>query len=217
MTDPDRLLDAALNHAVFDGWSAATLEAARTDLGMSAAEAKALFPRGAVDLALAYHRRGDAAMVEALQAEDLSAMRFRDRIAHAVRLRLELADKELVRRGMSLFALPQYAADGSKALWGTAGLIWETLGDSSKDINWYTKRASLSAVYSATVLYWLGDDSEGGQATWDFLDRRIDNVMSFEKMKAKVKQNPAVDAFMKGPGRVLDVIRAPGERRGRKK
>lgn len=213
MTDHDRLLDAALVHAVFDGWSERTLAAARADCGMTEAEARAIFPRGAIDMALAYHTRGDLGMVTALEAEDLSAMRFRDRIAHAVRLRLELADKELVRRGLSLFALPQYAADGAKALWNTADLIWTTLGDTSRDINWYTKRASLSAVYSSTVLYWLGDMSEGNAATWAFLDRRIDNVMQFEKAKARLRDTRLAEAFRRGPGRILETIRAPGEGR----
>lgn len=213
MTSKDDLIDAALNHALFDGWSDATIEAARKDVGMSAEEANALFPRGPVDLALAYHRRGDAQMVEALKAEDLSAMRFRDRIALGVQLRLELADKELVRRGMSLFALPQHAPDGARALWETADHIWTTLGDTSRDLNWYTKRASLSAVYSATALYWLGDESPGNEATWAFLNRRIENVMQYEQVKAKVRKTPLYEAFMKGPGRVLDTIRAPGEPR----
>ncbi|MEJ1992358.1 MAG: COQ9 family protein [Maritimibacter sp.] len=213
MTRTDDLLDAALNHALFDGWSAATLEAARVDLGISAAAAQMIFPRGAVDMALAYHKRGDRMMVEVLKTEDLSAMRFRDRIAYAVRLRLELADKELVRRGMALFALPQHAAEGSRALWGTADAVWTALGDTSRDVNWYTKRATLSAVHSSTVLYWLGDESEDNQATWEFLDRRIGNVMQFEKLKAQAKANPLVDRFMKGPGRALDIIRAPGGRR----
>lgn len=213
MTDQDRLLDAALTHAVFDGWSDRTLAAARAECGMTEAEAKAIFPRGAVDMALAYHRRGDLRMVTLLEAEDLSSMRFRDRIGHAVRLRLDLADKDLVRRGLSLFALPQYAADGSKALWNTADLIWTALGDTSRDINWYTKRASLSAVYSSTVLYWLGDTSDGNAATWAFLDRRIDNVMQFEKAKAKLRDTKLAEAFRQGPGRILETIRAPGEGR----
>ncbi len=213
MTDQDRLLDAALTHAVFDGWSDRTLAAARAECGMTEAEAKAIFPRGAVDMALAYHRRGDLRMVTLLEAEDLSTMRFRDRIGHAVRLRLELADKDLVRRGLSLLALPHYAGDGARALWNTADLIWTTLGDTSRDINWYTKRASLSAVYSSTVLFWLGDTSEGNAATWAFLDRRIDNVMQFEKAKAKFRDSKLADAFLKGPGRILETIRAPGEGR----
>jgi ubiquinone biosynthesis protein COQ9 len=209
MTRKDELLDAAMAHALFDGWSQKTIDAARADLDMTETEAKALFPRGPVDLALAYHQRGDMQMIELLRAEDISGMKFRDKITHAVRLRLEVSDKELVRRGMSLFALPQHAATGSRALWQTADQIWTALGDTSRDINWYTKRASLSAVYSSTTLYWLGDETPENAATWAFLDRRIENVMQFERAKAKAKENPLVDAFMKGPGKLLDLVQAP--------
>ena len=213
MSKKDDFLDAAMNHALFDGWSQATIDAARADLGLSAQAVKLMFPKGPPDLALAYHRRLDAQMVAALRAADLGEMRFRDRITHAVRLRLEIADKELVRRGMSLFALPQHAATGARALWETADEIWTVLGDTSRDINWYTKRSSLSAVFSATALYWLGDESEGNARSWEFLDRRIENVMQFEKWKAQVKKNPVVEAAMSGPGRVLDMVRAPGTAR----
>ncbi len=96
MSTRDEFLDAAMTHALFDGWGPATIEAARADLGLEADVVRRMFPRGAPDLALAYHKRLDAQMVEALRGEDLGAMRFRDRIAHAVRLRLELADRELV-------------------------------------------------------------------------------------------------------------------------
>jgi len=137
-------------------------------------------------------------------------MRYSARVAHAIRLRLELADKEAVRRGTTLFALPQNAGDGAKAILGTADRIWEALGDTSRDVNWYTKRMTLSAVYSSVVLFWLGDTSEDQHATWEFLDRRIDNVMQFEKTKAQLRENPLVKSFMAGPGRILDRITAPG-------
>lgn len=208
----DILLDAALMHVPFDGWSDAALAAALDDTGLDTTAAKAVFPRGAVDMALAYHARGDAQMLAALQAADLGDMRFRDRVAYAVRLRLEVVeDKELVRRGMTLFALPPYAADGARALWQTADHIWQALGDTSQDVNWYTKRATLSAVYSATVLYWLGDTSDGDAATWAFLDRRIDNVMQIETLKAKARTNPAVSRLLQGPLGLLGRIRAPGQ------
>ena len=205
----DRLLDAALAHVPFDGWSDRSLRAAATDAAIDPALARALFPRGGVDLALAYHARGDAAMVAALAAADLSAMRFRDRIAFAIRTRLELAVRELVRRGTTLFSLPQHAADGARAIWTTADRIWTALGDSSQDLNWYTKRATLSAVYGATVLYWLGDDSSDHQATWDFLDRRIEGVMQFEKLKANLKENPLGKGLFSGPFKVMQGIKAP--------
>ena len=95
-----------------------------------------------------------------------------------------------------MLALPHHAAEGARAIWGTADAIWTALGDRSTDINWYTKRVSLSAVYGATVLYWMGDDSEGHQATWDFLDRRIETVMSFEKTKAALRENPLAKALI---------------------
>ena len=203
----EAILDAAMAHVPFDGWSEATLRAAAADSGVAPGLARALFPRGGVDLALAYHARGDRQMVAALAAEDLGALRFRDRVARAVRLRLEAADRELVRRGTTLFALPQNAAAGAKALWQTADSIWRALGDTSEDFNWYSKRASLSAVYGATVLFWLGDDSTDHQATWDFLDRRIENVMQFEKTKAAMADNPLAKGLMAGPLKILERIR----------
>ncbi len=193
----------------FDGWSDATLRAAAADAGVAPALARSLYPRGGVDLALAYHARGDRAMVRRLAETDLAALRFRDRVALAVRLRLEDADRELVRRGSTLFALPQHAADGARAVWGTADAIWTALGDTSEDVNWYTKRASLSAVYGATVLYWLGDDSPDHQATRDFLDRRIEGIMQFEKAKAAIAANPLGKALISGPLKLMERIRAP--------
>ena len=211
MTDPkNRLVEAAVMHVAFDGWSDDTLKLAASDCGIALAEAQALFPRGGVDLALAYHHAGDNQMVAQMAETDLSVMRYSARVAHAIRLRLELADKEAIRRGTTLFALPQNAGDGAKAIWGTADRIWEALGDTSRDVNWYTKRMTLSAVYSSVVLFWLGDTSEDQHATWEFLDRRIDNVMQFEKTKAQLRENPLVKSFMAGPGRILDRITAPG-------
>ncbi len=205
-----RILDAALMHVPFDGWSDTALRAAAADCGIDHATARALFPRGGVDLALAFHQRGDAQMAARLAATDLSALRFRDRVGFAVRARIEAAeDRELVRRGSTLFALPPYAADGARAIWGTADLIWTTLGDSAEDYNWYTKRLTLSGVYSSTVLFWLGDDSAGAQETWNFLDRRIDGVMQFEEVKRAVERNPLGRVLTAGPRAVLSCIRAP--------
>lgn len=206
----EAVLDAALSHVPFDGWSETTLRAAITDSGVAEGLARALFPRGGIDLAVAFHKDGDRQMAEILANTDLSQMRFRDRVAFAIRTRLDLvADRELVRRGTTLFALPQHAAEGARMIWGTADAIWLALGDTSRDLNWYSKRATLSAVYGSVVLYWLGDDSPGHQATWDFLDRRIDDVMQIESLKAKLRENPLGKALLAGPGRVMEKWRAP--------
>lgn len=206
----DDILDAALMHVPFDGWSETTLRAAVSELGVEPAVARQCFPRGAVDLALAFHSRGDRAMEKALAEAELGELRYRDRVARAVRLRLEaVEDKEAVRRGTALFALPVYAADGVKALWGTADAIWTALGDTSEDLNWYTKRATLSGVYGSTVLFWLGDDSPNHEATWAFLDRRIDGVMQIEKAKAQMRKNPVIGPLAQISDQVFSRVSAP--------
>jgi len=207
----DRILDAALLHVPFDGWTQTSFDAAVGDTGIDGGIARSLFPRGPLDLALAFHARGDAVMVARLQAAGIGQMRVRDRIATAVRYRLEAAeDREAVRRGATLFALPQNAADGARAIWQTSDLIWTTLGDPSQDFNWYSKRAILAGVYSSTLLYWLGDTSPGQEATWAFLDRRIDDVMAFEKAKTAIDRNPVFRAATAGPRWLLGQLRAPG-------
>jgi ubiquinone biosynthesis protein COQ9 len=193
----DTLLDAALVHVAFEGWSAAAFSAAAEDLGLSESEARVLAPRGAVDLAVAYHRRGDRSMVERLRSTDLSQMRFRDKVATALRFRIEATDdREAVRRASALFALPTHAAEGARLIWETADAVWTALGDTSDDLNWYTKRATLSGVWGASVLYWLGDNSPDNADTYAFIDRRIDDVMRIEKVKGQLRKSPLAKPLM---------------------
>jgi len=206
----EKLLNAALSHVPFDGWSNDTLAAAAQDVGVSVDYARVQFPRGALDLAAAYHRRGDTVMLERLKAANLTKMRYSERVSAGVRFRLEAVEnKEIVRRGMALFSMPQNAGDGAKLVWGTTDLIWNALGDTSDDINWYSKRVILSGVYVSTVLFWLGDTSDNDAATSAFLDRRIEDVMRFEKMKAQVRDNPVIKPLLKMSETFLGQIRAP--------
>jgi ubiquinone biosynthesis protein COQ9 len=205
-----QLLDAILMHVPFDGWSEASFRAAVVDCDLDDGLARAICPRGAVDLALAHHARGDQVMLDRIKSTDMSELKFREKVAAAVRFRLEaVEDKELVRRGMTLFSLPNHAADGAKAVWGTCDLIWDALGDTSDDVNWYTKRATLSGVYSSTLLFWLGDDSPDHQNSWAFLDRRIENVMQFEKLKAQVNGNPLLKPLLAVPNWFAAQVKPP--------
>jgi ubiquinone biosynthesis protein COQ9 len=187
----EKLLKAILPHVEFDGWSRTSLDMAIDDSGVDAGLAAQAAPRGAIDLAAAFHRQGDQLMLAAFNSTDISDLRYSEKVARMVQFRIEaVQDKEAVRRGMALFALPQNMGEGGQLIWGTVDHIWNALGDTSTDANWYTKRGTLSAVYSSTILFWLGDDSEGNADTWAFLARRIENVMQFEKTKAKIKDTP---------------------------
>lgn len=184
----DRLLDAALVHVPFDGWTPAVLAAAARDCGVPHALALNAFPGGAAEMIEYWNQRSDERMLAALEARDLSALRYRDRVALAVRLRLEsITQREAVRRGLSFLSLPQNAPLASRCLYRTVDAIWHGLGDRSTDFSFYTKRALLAGVYAATVLYWLDDRSEGSAATWAFLDRRIGDVLKITTLRQRVE------------------------------
>ena len=211
-TAPDQtsaLLEAALTHVPFDGMNDRAVLAGARDLGLSPDLARVLFPRGGVDLAAAYHRRLDAELRDWLAEQDPTGLRFRDRVVRAIRHRLEAADREIVRAASAVMALPQNSGLAARLVWETADAVWSGLGDRSDDVNWYSKRATLSAVHGATVLYWLGDESEGQGDTWAFLDRRIDGVMQFEKLKANARKIPGVAAVT---GLLTGWIKAPRPR-----
>ena len=206
----DTLLDAILPHVVFDGWSPASFEAALDDLGVTKDAAGVFAPRGAIDLAVAYHRRADALMVERFAEVDLSALRYSEKVAMALRLRIEAMDnREAVRRASTLFSLPMHAIEGGKLVWETADHIWTALGDTSTDANWYTKRATLSGVWASTVLFWLGDESTDHADTFAFIDRRIEDVMRIEKLKGKLRENPVSKPLMQLQDAFFSKMRAP--------
>jgi len=209
----DAIVEAARMHVIFDGWSRQTLSLAAKDADIAPEMVAAAFPRGPLDLAAAFHRAGDAKLEAWLREADLSELRYSEKVAEAVFQRLLIAapDREAVRRATAFFALPQNAGTGAQLIWKTADTIWTGLGDTSDDLNWYSKRAILTGVYSASTLYWLGDDSDDFARTRTFIDRRIADVMSFEKTKARVQSTRAWEMFRQGPGRILDAIKAPGQ------
>jgi ubiquinone biosynthesis protein COQ9 len=124
---------------------------------------------------------------------DLKAMKVRDRIATAVLTRLEILrpQKEAARRAAAFLSLPPHLPLATKLLYRTVDVMWRAAGDTSTDFNFYTKRAILAGVWSATLLRWFNDTSENEQATREFLAARIENVMTFEKFKAEVSQGLA--------------------------
>lgn len=188
-TQRDRLVEAALAHVPFDGWTRAALVRGAADLGLGAADADRLFPGNAVDMIERMNRIADARMVEAFRAAGAEDMRIRDKIATAVRLRLEwaLPHREAVRRGLAILALPIHGPAAARMLYRTVDAIWKAAGDRSTDYNFYTKRGLLAGVYMSTLLYWLNDHSQDRADSWAFLDRRIGDVMRVPKATGRLK------------------------------
>ncbi|HEX4303710.1 MAG TPA: COQ9 family protein [Rhizomicrobium sp.] len=203
------LLEAALKHAVFDGFSDRALARAAEETGTNAPTVARLFPDGPLSLVEAFSQTADSQMEKSLAAMDLKAMKIRSRIAAAVTARIEAVrpHKEAARRAAAFLTLPPHAALGATLVYRTVDAMWRAVGDTSTDFNFYTKRGILAGVYSATLLRWFTDQSEGESETAAFLAARIENVMQFEKVKAQAKQ-----AFDRLPP-LSDILGAFGARR----
>ena len=182
------LAPAIAEAAAFDGWTPLAVDSAAARIGVSADVARLAFPGNhpAMAMIAAWIAHVDAAMAQALPAEMLATLSIRQRIRRLVSFRLEAvgADEEALRRALAIMAMPQNAAHSLKLGWRSADAMWRLAGDTATDLNYYTKRATLGALYAATLLVFVDDRSEGKAETLAFLDRRIDDVMRFEKAKA---------------------------------
>ena len=177
------LLAAALPHVERCGWTDRLVRAAAHTLGMTAAEAELVLPQGPRDLAALLARRHDEAMLAALEGVDPAPLKVRERIGRAVKARLEAAmrDEAAVRRCTGFLALPANASLAAGLLWRTADAVWRWAGDTATDENHYSKRVILSGVLASALLVRLGRGRAEAEA---FVDRRIEDVMRFERWKA---------------------------------
>lgn len=174
-------------NAVFDGWTAKALSMAAAELGVPAARAKLAFPGGATDMIDAWFDSIDRGMAIAFPLDRIEAMKIRERIRSLVMHRFETADphKEALRRAVAILAQPQNLPLAARLAWRAADRMWRIAGDRATDFNHYSKRVILMGVYGSTTLVFLDDQKEGLAETRAFLDRRIDDVMQFEKVKAQ--------------------------------
>jgi len=173
-------------NAVFDGWTRAAVDSAARQLGLDPVQARLAMPKtqaGMIDL---YIQEVDRALEAWFTPQRIAKLKIRQRIRALVWHRLEIMGpaRESVRRGLAILAMPQNVPLALRIGWRSADVMWRIAGDTSTDFNHYTKRMTLGAVYGSTLLAWLDDHSDGLSDTADFLDRRIDDVMRFEKFKA---------------------------------
>ncbi len=176
-------------NAAFDGWNDRAVEAAAFEVGVEPDIARLALKGGAMILIDAWIGAVDAEMARRLSDDTLRAMKIRERITALIATRLDIMapDREGLRRAQGIMAMPQNLATTARIGWRTADRMWRLAGDTATDFNHYTKRATLSGVYLSTLLTFVNDDSEDFADTRAFLDRRIDNVMQFEKVKAGAK------------------------------
>ena len=174
-------------NAVFDGWTQVAVDSAARQLGIDPVQARLAVPKSQAGMIDLYIREVDRALEAWATSKRLEKLKIREKIRTLVWRRLEIMGpaREAVRRALAILAMPQNVPLGLRTGWRSADVMWRLAGDTSTDFNHYTKRLTLGAVYGSTLLVWLDDQSEGWGDTAAFLDRRIDDVMRFEKAKAE--------------------------------
>jgi ubiquinone biosynthesis protein COQ9 len=184
------IIAAALPNVPFDGWTPDTLRRAAANAGYDPLTALRVFPRGPVEAIQAWVALADRHMLSSFEAHVRPGMKTGERVALAIRLRLEIVApwREAVRRALTVLTLPYNAPLAGRLVYDTVDAIWYAAGDTATDFNFYTKRGLLAGVYSATVLYWLEDKSEGCAETWRFLDRRLADVVRVPQAIGRLRQ-----------------------------
>ena len=202
------LAPAIAVHAAFDGWNDTAVMAAAQEMGVDPDIAKLAFKGDAMTLIDHWIASVDGEMEDRLPPEKLSAMKIRERITALVDTRLQIAApvKEAQRRALAIMAMPQNLLATTRIGWRSADAMWRLAGDTATDFNHYTKRLTLSGVYASTLAVFVNDDSKDFADTRAFLARRIDNVMQFEKAKAKAKER---QEFMPSLSRFVGRLRYP--------
>ena len=190
LVQKDQLLEAILPHVGFDGWTDAALEAGVGALGVNISNVDRLFPGGIREIVGHFGDWADREMLATLGSMDLGAMKLRERISLAVRVRLSALSphRETVRRTFSYLSLPSNFSIGVRSMYKTVDSIWYAAGDKSADFSFYTKRALLAGVISATILFWINDESEDSADSWAFLDRRIADVMTIPALRSRLEK-----------------------------
>lgn len=205
----DAILKAALKIAPFEGWTRLTLKRAVREAGLPEGSDELYFENGIADVLSYWSDVLNAQTEQKIEQLDLDAMKIRDRVTQGVLIRLKAIGRheEAARRASSRLVLPDLASAGVRQLWNAADTIWRAIGDTSTDANYYSKRAILSSVIGATLPVWLSDQSEDKTIARAFLSARIENVMSFEKLKWRVK---SATKNIPEPAEILGQIRYGG-------
>ena len=187
------LIRAMLTHVPFDGWTWESMEQGAKDIGFEKKKTpsirikifKSLFKNGSIDFIDIFSEMIDLDVKEKYELIESKPTRIPEKIKKIIMIRLNLCEKyrEAVRSSISLTAIPKNTKTSFNILYRTCNSIWRMAGDKSTDFSFYTRRMSLAAIYTSTLLFWLNDKSNDNVETEFFLDRRLNDISKISSIK----------------------------------
>ena len=187
------LVRAMLTHVPFDGWTWEAMEQGSIDIGFEKQKTsslrikifKDLYKNGPIDFIDIFSEIIDLKVIENYNLIKTKPERVPEKIKKIIMIRLHLCQKykEAIRSSISITAIPVNASISLKILYRTCNSMWRIAGDKSTDFSFYTRRISLAAVYTSTLLFWLNDNSNDNIETEFFLDRRLKGINKISRLK----------------------------------
>lgn len=175
----EEILLKSLDFVEQHGWTTQALAKGAEACGLPTIS-HGLFQRGPIELINFFYESSNRRLLTAmeLEAKSLPSDKHKSinvvvRDALEMRLRMVVPYRRSWPQALALMLLPQYAFDGLHNAGQLADTIWHGAGDKSTDVNWYTKRSIVAAVYQSSELVLLQDESPDFVQTWSFLDKRL--------------------------------------------
>ena len=186
----DKIIASALKNINFDGWSEKSILSGFQECNVDKSKYIDLFPNGKLDAILHFASYTDRLMLEKYHKTKLDLERVPEKIKFLLLARFEILNpnKEALRKSLVIVSLPQNAKFAIKSLYETTDAIWRNVGDKVTDFSFYTKRGTLAAVYSSTLMSWLGSNDPDLKKLEEFLDRRLDNVKLIGQLSKPLKE-----------------------------
>ncbi|XP_046396980.1 ubiquinone biosynthesis protein COQ9, mitochondrial [Ischnura elegans] len=188
-----KIMEASLPYVNIHGWTKVAISAGAESIGYPGV-AHGLFPGGGVELVNFFYTSCNHDLAERLKQEVEEArtdplMKRKPpkfaRDAVETRLRMIIPYIKHWPQAIAIMTMPQNVPVSLANLLTLVDDICYYAGDNSVDFSWYTKRIALAGVYKVTELSLIQDTSEDYEATWRFLDRRMEDVTQLQSYLKK--------------------------------
>jgi len=185
------ILKNFIENAPFDGWNENNIASTIKAEGLEEGYAEVLFPEGIRSLNNDIAKQCASLVNKQIKGLNLKGLRVPEKVEKLCHLKIltyhEIfgGNKEALKKYFASSLNPNNTLNSFKYIFEFSSDVWNFLGDKSTDFSYYTKRLSLSKIYSEAALYSLSDESEGLELTAQFLKRTIDGLMKFHRLKQK--------------------------------
>ncbi|KAJ9499365.1 Ubiquinone biosynthesis protein coq9, mitochondrial [Exophiala xenobiotica] len=175
----DKILAAAIGRVPKHGFTEQSLVLGAKDAGYLDVTVQ-LFPRGVFDLVHYHLVTQRLALKHNVQFPEGTPLGLGSKIRTLAMARLR-ANADIIHQWQG--ALGHISLLGNipaslKELNALSDEIWYLAGDTAVDFSWYTKRASLAAVYASSEMFMTTDKTHDFAATEEFLDRRLKDAQN---------------------------------------